>query len=203
MLLYFNNIIFNFYNNIIENYNQFSLNFKLKYFNNKVLHFAIYNKYTEKYLDVYNYDNFFMLLYLYFLGLEQKLINVNNLYFLNNEIIIVTFIKDNLIYKLITDESAHINKLIDLNKKKISINFIYCNVYINNDIYDISHYFIDFRTSILINKKLETGCYVNALSHYYKKDIWMENNSILKLMMDNDYIEKVFKEKDKLTIIDV
>lgn len=202
-LLYIISIIFNFIENINKKYLNFILNFKYKYYNNKVLHFAIYNKNTNKYLDIYNYDNFYILLYLYFIGYKNKLINIENINFLNDEIIIVTFVKDNLLYKLITDESIKFNKLIDINKQYNSINFIYCNVYINEDIYDISHYFIDFKTSIIINKRLETRVYVNALSNYYKKNIWMDSNSTIKLMMDYDYIEKVFKEKDKLTIIDV
>ena len=51
-LLYIISIIFNFIENINKKYLNFILNFKYKYYNNKVLHFAIYNKNTNKYLDI-------------------------------------------------------------------------------------------------------------------------------------------------------
>jgi hypothetical protein len=169
-------------------------NFKYNNFNNKILHYAIYNIKTHKYKDIYSYDNILYLLYLWITGYIFCLIDIQNLSFINNdELILCTFIKNNNIYKIITDKINY-NVLIQKNINNMP-KFIYC-ILDDND--DITHYFEDFKTSIFINKNIETQCYINAIFHFNKKNICMNENSQLKLMLDDDYAEKIFKAKDIL-----
>jgi hypothetical protein len=121
---------------------------------------------------------------------------ISELTAIENTVMIYSFPRNGKIYRVISNTQVSTDELDKVESKYKKCQFIYCVV----DDIDITHYFMDFKESIYLNSSIETATYVNALSHYYKKDVWMKESSQLKLMMDTDYNEKVFKEKDILSI---
>lgn len=193
-VLYLNSLFINF----CEYVNNQIHDFKCKHFENKVLHLAIYNKKYNRFVEIYNRDNIFILFFYWIFGLSQhRLQDVRGLDFSIDEVMICSFVKEHQLFKIVTDKSVDFKVMSNLKRKPHDTKFIYC---ILDGTHDITHYFEDFIVSILMNKTLTCKCYVNALSHFYKKDIWMTPESELKLMLDNTYEEKVFKENDPLII---
>lgn len=194
-LLYIYNNFFNFYCNIYDIIEVNLKHFKCSYFNNKILHLATYSTITQRYTDCYNYDTFFKLLYN--IMISRNMMDVKNLCFTSDDIVMIySFPRNNKIYKVISNKRISTDDMDRLALAHKKCHFIYCVV----DDKDITHYLMDFKESIYLNDTMKTSTYVNALSHYYKNNIWMNENSYLKLMMDTDYTEKVFKAKDILNI---
>jgi hypothetical protein len=181
-------LIINFLDNLII----WSNLFKCYFFEDKILHLAIYNSKTDRYFECYNYDNSLYLFILLILGMRDRLADISLLDFRADEIIICSCVNDGKYHRIITDSPVDLS--LTNNTRK---NLIFC---ILDNTHDITHYFNDFLPCIIGNKTMLCKWYVNALSHFYKKDIWMRDHSVLKLMMDDDYNEKEYKENDKLII---
>jgi len=193
--LYLYNIFLNFYDYIIETYQKNVTLFKCTHFDSKILHLAVYDTITKTYTECYNYDNVINLLF------AKGIVDVSDLDFPENLVLIYTFPFNGKIYRVISNKPVNTQILDETEIDTEHINFIYCILSEpDSEDKDITHYFMDFKESIYINDSIQTCTYVNALSHYYKKDIWMNENCCLKLIMDNDYNEKIFKEKDILNI---
>jgi hypothetical protein len=188
------NLIINFYFKINIVYYTYSYNLKCKYFNNKFINISLYDYHNKKYITLYNYDNPFKLLYAIIFNHQLIDIYYNNI-FTNDFIYVYTYIKNYKIYKVISKtfiKSEILDKYNDLS----SNNFIYC---ILDDKYDVTHYFNDFKSSALLNNEILTEDFIYVLSKYYNENKF--KYSQLKIMMDYDYNEYIYKEKDILNII--
>lgn len=128
--------------------------------------FNLYNKYTMLYLE-----------------------NIENIPLEKDDILIISYVKDNKINRKIINE--------DLNQeiKAVGQKFIYAIV---DDHIDMTQDFEDFKDFILLNKKLSVYDIVFMISSFNKKNV--NNNFNLKIMLDNNYDELVFKAEDLLLI---
>jgi hypothetical protein len=191
------NYIINFYFRIELFYKIYSHSFKCKYFNNKIIKISLYDSYNHKYTNLYNYNSIYKLIYSYLFN--HNLINIDNqCIFANDFIYIYTYIKNNKIYNVIANTFIESDKLDEIDLIYINSDFIYAVV---DNKYDITHYLHDFKSSLYINKIINTADFVYALSRYYNDSINLNKYSELNIMMDNDYNEHIFKEKDILNII--
>jgi hypothetical protein len=188
------NLIINFYFKINIIYYTYSYNLKCKYFNNKFINISLYDYHNKKYITLYNYDKPFKLLYAIIFNHQLIDINYNNI-FTNDFIYVYTYIKNYKIYKVLSKTFIKSEILDKYNDLSIN-NFIYC---ILDDKYDVTHYFNDFKSSALLNNEILTEDFIYVLSKYYNENKF--KYSQLKIMMDYDYNEYIYKEKDILNII--
>ena len=163
-----------------------------KYFNEKVLHIAIY--YNQSYITIYNYDSIYMLLYIWFFNLYKtySMLYLENLEHIDigpDDLLLISYVKDNKINrKIITEELRHEIKAVEQK-------FIYAIV---DESLDMTQDFEDFKDFILLNKKLSVYDIVFMMSSFNKKNV--NKDFKLKIMLDNNYDELVFKAEDLLLI---
>lgn len=163
-----------------------------KYFNEKVLHIAIY--YNHSYITIYNYDSIYMLMYIWFFNLYKAytmlhISNLNEIPLAPDDILLISYVKDNKINrKIITEENKNEIKAVE--------KFIYAIV---DDHIDMTQDFEDFKDFILLNKNLSVYDIIFMMSSFKNKTN-LNNNLKLKIMLDNNYDELVFKAEDLLLI---
>lgn len=193
-LLKIESIFLNFYDLCIYYKNQFIS----KYYNNKILHLAIYNNISNSYISIYNYDNICMLLYIWFFNLYKKynMLYIENIYHITldlgkNDMMIISYVKDNNIHKMIMNYELR-NQEIDTVQPK----FIYA---ILDETTDMTQDFEDFKDFILHNKTCYVDDIIFMISSFKNKNKTKEFK-ILKIMLDNNYDELVFKAEDILLI---
>ena len=185
-------------------YNKRLLELKYKLFNNKIITHGFYDKEEKCYMVIYDYDNLFTLLYLYFYKLLCKK-TASALPVFNNTprdlasdrfIFVGSFIKNNVQYFTIIDGDS--GKLYNPNEN-FTQTFIYCII---DDKYDLTHLFEQYKNSIMINSTIICEDIIAILIMLSKRKKWIENTKLeeLKMMMDDTFEELVFKAKDKLII---
>lgn len=163
-----------------------------KYFDNKVLHLGIYHNHS--YTTIYNYDSIYMLLYIWFFNLYKtySMLYLENLEHIDigpDDILLISYVKDNKINrKIITEENKN-----EINA--VTAKFIYAIV---DESLDMTQDFEDFKDFILLNKKLSVYDIVFMMSSFNKKNV--NKDFKLKIMLNNNYDELVFKAEDLLLI---
>lgn len=175
------------------------------YYNNQILklknylgdkhyiQFAFYDKYQERMIWIYNYNN---ILYLLTLWIDIHLSNIykylmpyGTTYFLNIDQIVVGSYMSN------GKQMYEFGEPIIKNKKHMK--FIYCVV--NND-YDVTREFELFKTSILLNKTLTCKDVLIIINSFFGKGYKVSEDVELKLVMDDTFSEITFKGKDLLIL---
>lgn len=185
-------------------YNKNVMKLKCNLFNNKIITHGFYDKSEKCYMVIYDYDNIFTLLYLYFYKLLfNKSVSALPVFKdtpkdLASErfIFVGSFIKNNQQYYAIIDDISGKEYNIENVFKQT---FIYCTV---DDKYDLTHLFEQYKSSILINQTIICEDMLAILIMLSKRKDWINNAQLeeLKLMMDDNFDELVFKAKDKLII---
>jgi len=197
-ILNLESIFLNFYDFLSNLKNQFIS----KYFNDKILHLALY--YNHSYITIYNYDSIYMLLYIWLFNLYNK---YSMMYVLDtsyidlgpDDLLLFSYVKNNKINrKIITEELRHKSEReCEYEIKPQDPKFIYAIV---DESLDMTQDFEDFKDFILLNKKLSVYDIVFIMSSFNKIKFNKNKNFNLKIMLDNNYDELVFKAEDLLLI---
>jgi hypothetical protein len=107
-----------------------------------------------------------------------------------DDLLLISYVKDNKINRKIITEELRSESKRDVNQK-----FIYAIV---DESLDMTQEFEDFKDFILLNKKLSVYDIVFMISSFNKTNL--NKNFNLKIMLDNNYDELVFKAEDLLLI---
>jgi hypothetical protein len=114
-----------------------------------------------------------------------------------NKIYMLTFIKNNKIYKIITDTAINIKDFDEVDKAFKNVNMVYCII---NDNTNVITYVSEFKTSLYMNTTISCGTFINSILKYNNISYNTEHINNLKLMMDHNYKELCFENNDTLTI---
>ena len=190
-ILKLESIFLNFYDLCTRYKNQFIS----KYYNEKVLHLALY--YKHSYITIYNYDNIYILIYIWLFNLYKNysmlcICNLDDIPLDIDDILMISYVKDNKINRKFINYELTQN----LENHKSQPKFIYAIV---DETIDMTQDFENFKELILINKKLSVYDIIFMMSSFKNKFI-KNNNLKLKIMLDNNYDELVFKAEDLLLI---
>lgn len=170
-------------------------------FNEYFIKYAIYNRKSKDFTLVYDYDKFYIIIWLYIKKLLNIRIRFNKLISINLQenkensdyIIIGSYFLNKKQECTMFYKNKNIISIKDRNKNKNK--FIYC---VLDEKYNLTVEFEKFSDFILLNKDLTCYDIVKMIQLFYY-NLCTINNSILKIMID-DYIEKSYKEKDILLI---
>jgi len=196
---YIINLYINIYNLFNNSYNNSLLYMKNKVFEEKIISYGFYDINKKKYKWIYDYDKVYLIIWLYtkyLLNIKNHLLNLDtSLDFKENIIFITSHIYKNKQYYTIFNKEIYRDYYNYLGEYKI--NFIYSCL---DDNYDLTQEFNKFKKSILLNKYLKNKDIILTISNFSYKKTKLNENSILKLMTDNDYIEKQYNNNDILII---
>lgn len=186
---------------------------KYELFDGYLISYASYNINDKKFISIYNYDNTWNIIYLYFLYIFGY--NVHEIYNLvyhktyisidKNTLYICSVLYDTEQYYFIIDKNTQLRlpsldniNIDDINNKNTNNkNFLYVVFDDNND---LTHEFTKFKHFILENKYLETYDIIKMLQMFFYNKETVNNDSTLKLMMDDSFEEKTYKGKEILII---
>jgi hypothetical protein len=177
---------------------------KYSVFNRYLISYAIFNLDENKFLWIYNYDKPWSIIYMYFLYIlgfdtHNNLISVeddiNNL--VGEHYIIVGSYILNKTQKYIMADDFNIINLSSEGDDKIKEKFIYVTL---DESCDLTHEFEKFKYFILFNKYLQCRDFVTIMQLFFNNNETIKDDSVLKLMIDNTYDEKIYKGKDLLLI---
>lgn len=166
---------------------------KISIFDDHFIKCAIYDINTKKYSTIYDYTNLLWYYYNKFIhgvdliNINQHLDNdISNLN--NSSVLIGTYFNDDIEHSIILMNNNFKNiKMIDTTTVILYV--------ILNDKYDITHEFDIFNKSLLFNKLLSCNDIVYIFSKFMNKHYY-ENNNVIKLSTDKDYIEISFKNNE-------
>jgi hypothetical protein len=116
-----------------------------------------------------------------------------------DDLLLFSYVKNNKINrKIITEELRHKSEReCEYEIKPQDPKFIYAIV---DESLDMTQDFEDFKDFILLNKKLSVYDIVFIMSSFNKIKFNKNKNFNLKIMLDNNYDELVFKAEDLLLI---
>jgi hypothetical protein len=181
---------------------------KHELFDGYLISYGSYNINEKRYVSIYNYDNTLMIIYLYILyifgcNIHENYNLVNFRKYVSTDkhnIYICSVLYGNEQYYIIIDKNTHLNlpSLNNINNEnKYNKKFLYVVFDDNND---LTHEFEKFKHFILENKYLETYDIIKMLQMFFYNKDTVNNDSILKLMMDDSFDEKTYKGKELLII---
>lgn len=178
--------------------------FKYSLFDGYLISYALFNTNEKKFLWIYNHDKpwtiiYFYILYILGFNIHDNLISVhddiNNL--IGDHYIIVGAYILNKEQKYIMADDFNIINPSSEGDDEIKQKFIYVTL---DECCDLTHEFEKFKYFILFNKYLQCRDFVMIMQLFFNNDETITNDSVLKLMMDDTYDEKIYKEKDLLLI---
>ena len=172
-----------------------------------VVTYGFYDKEQKCYMLLYDYDRFWMLVWLYIKCIILKYrvmmvpVHVNSPKDLASErfIFVGFFMKERKQYHAILDAdgASHYNCELDTTQK--TKDFVYC---IADDKYDLTHLFEKYKYSLSLNTTILCEDMILIMLSLSNKMILLRDDKLeeLKLMYENDLIELVFKGTDRLII---
>ena len=184
------------------------ISMKHELFDGYLISCGSYNVNEKRYVSIYNYDNTLMIIYLYILyifgcNIHENYNLINFRKYVSNDkhnIYICSVLYGNEQYYIIIDQNTHLNlpSLNNINNEnKSTKKFLYVVFDDNND---LTHEFEKFKHFILENKYLETYDIIKMLQMFFYNKVTVNNDTILKLMMDDSFDEKTYKGKELLII---
>lgn len=180
---------------------------KHKLFDGYLISYAIYNPTCKTFTWIYNYDKPIIIIWLYiqyyFNILNIKLIPLPLIFddLIDNKYIIASYLLNKKQKYLMFDNSIAIpgvlyNKIQKINNK---YKYIYC---ILDETYDLTREFEKFKQYILLNKFLTCHDIIKIITLFSCNIVDITKDSILKIMMDDNFNEQLYKDNDILVIHD-
>lgn len=180
---------------------------KYKFLNNDVLFYKLYQINNDNVClkESYNYDNWYNIIFIVINKLFHircgKMLKIERLNILRNEIMISHFVKNGKLKKCIFDIDGYNNLLgnIDFCEDK---RFCYVNLYeINSKVVniDITSDFDHYNSSFYLGSKISCKDWINICKiHKLEKNISMFKMDTCKvdIIRDTDFTIQTFKESD-------
>jgi hypothetical protein len=175
--------------NIKYSFDQFYFNFKNSIFTGYYSKIGIYERNTQKFTWIYDYDNFIGCIWIFIL----TFFNTPDLLpydFKNDEpnnIIIGKYYHNNEIHNKIAYVNQEINQ--ENNTRKIDHqNLVY---FVIDDKYDLTQEYKCFKAPLINYKDLTVRDLIYILSHYNKKKVEITEKSVIKIMADDHHFEEI------------
>ena len=154
------------------------------------IQFAFYDKQIERMIWIYDYNNLFYLIILWMdihlSNVYKYLIPYGKMHLLSsNQVFVGSYMKD----------GKQQYEFGDFTESQGSAKFLYC---VLDNAYDVTREFELFKSSILSNKSLTCKDVLNLLNLFFHRKYNVNDNSELKIVMDNTFTELTFKSKDML-----
>ena len=194
--LYFNNIFISFYDYFREFLKKRRQNYLKLYFDGKVIKMAVYDRTSRRYHLLYDTDNVLKLMWSHALGVEYydfwdlPCVGAHTL-------LICTCVVGDEIVEVALEPGMSFRQLMEKSSRP---DLLYCTLVNNDGCHDITKVMLPFKSSLQVNKTVDTKAFVDAVCHYKDKVLPWDETSMLKLMTDDDFEEKIFKDNDIIHI---